>query len=509
MGAAVDNLITRVSIKGVQNVQRSQKLLSAGYRGIAGDVKGASAAFKSLSIDLNATAMAGGMIAGVGAGMLAYLRNSTMGAMKAERVQTQFNTALLASGKITKQQAAELNEYAASISAMNGKSIFSAGEIKNAATMLASFKMSKEEIQAYLPRIMDMAVGLRAAGKEEMSLKDISIMLGKGHAGMITSLRRVGVMVDQNAYKTKGYKAILEELDKEFGGQSAAAADTAEGSIAALDAAQAALNKTMGEGFLPIIKGVNTFLRPVVNGMTELNKSTHGATGIILALTAGIATVGGGILLVLPGIKALRDMWAQVAGAATAATVAQKAASTAGAGAATSAAAGTAANAAGAAAGGAIGWLGKGAGLLGKVAPILGWLTGGLVVGDLVKGAIKGRLGGILGDTGKGAGLGAAAGSIIPGVGALIGGVAGAIGGAVTGMVSDTMDRRKAASAKLANPKVNSDPALSKTNDLLAKLLEATKGKRTIIGGGSRTAAAINNGDVQRALVATLNGVVA
>ncbi len=337
MGAAanVEKLDTRITLSGVETVQRGQGLVGAGFRAMRGDIRGAATELKQFKLSSSDMMIAGGIVAGAGAGMLAVMRQSVMAAAQQEEAQVRLTAALRASGAGGGAAATEIARLASAL-----QSVTTAGDeqIVNAAAMVASFKMSTAEIKAYLPRLVDIQQGLRKLGKEEMDLEQIAIMLGKGHAGMITGLRRVGIMVDQNAYKTRGYNAIIEEVDKEYGGQGRAAADTYAGSLKQLDNAVGDLYESLGVGLLGPLKKINSVLKPGVELFTRFNEATHGAAGTAIAVAGGLAVVSGGILLVMPGIRALRDMWLEVAGAASAATVAQRAASTAGAGAGASAA---------------------------------------------------------------------------------------------------------------------------------------------------------------------------
>jgi hypothetical protein len=385
-GAKGENFNTYVSLTGVETFQRGSRIISGCFKGMTGEADAAQTAFKRVGISGGEMMMAGMMVSGAGAGLLAYMHKATEAAATQTGAERRLRTALTASGKGGAIAAQNVDRYAKSL---EDTTAVGDEQLINAAAVLASFHMGSKGIKEYLPRMLDMQEGLKKLGGEEMSLEQIAIMLGKGHMGMITALRRVGVMVDVNRYKQIGYKAILEELDKEYKGQSTEAAKGYGGTIKQLDVEINSLNESMGVGMLPILTSTNKVLKPLVKSFTTLNEHTHGVAGEILLGAGALMTFGGGILLLMPGLKALRDMWIEIAAAAGSAAAAEKAAVIAGA----SSEAATAAKAAGAGAAAA-----KGANWLSRSGA---WIKGGATAGgaaavrygkaglDLGKGAIE------------------------------------------------------------------------------------------------------------------------
>ncbi|MEN6358334.1 MAG: hypothetical protein ABFD83_14775 [Armatimonadota bacterium] len=531
-----ENFNTYVSLTGVETFQRGSRIIGGCFKGMTGDANATQAAFKRVGISGGEMMMAGAMISGAGAGILAYMHKATEAAAMQAAAERRLRTALTASGKGGAAAAKEVDRYAKSL---EDTTAVGDEQLINAAAVLASFHMGSKEIKDYLPRMLDMQEGLKKLGGEEMSLEQIAIMLGKGHMGMITALRRVGVMVDENRYKQIGYKAILEELDKKFKGQATEAAKGYGGAIEQLDVEINSLNESMGAGMLPILTSTNKVLKPLVKSFTTLNEHTGGAAGAILFAAGALAVVGGGITLIMPGLQALRNMWIEIAIAARGAGAAQKAAATAGAGSGATAAASGAGTATGAAAATGAGAAGAksaaSAGFKGVIGKVLGSTIGRIgvgIIGALAGGAIssatsndkdiekwaktpygsKARVWGglkLLGGGALGGGVaGAAAGYSFGGP---WGAAAGAVIGAVKGMydakskwedVQKKVDSERGTTGQI-NPK-------SRTNELLEQLVKLGKDQKAIlIGGGKRMQGRYNQGDLMRALYGAMGtGVI-
>lgn len=82
-----------------------------------------------------------------------------------------------------------------------------------------------------------------ATGKD---LETVSIALGKASMGQMTALQKLGIPLDEDIKKTKDFSKVQEALDKQFGGASAAAADTFGGQLARLGTVWDNLTESIG-----------------------------------------------------------------------------------------------------------------------------------------------------------------------------------------------------------------------------------------------------------------------
>jgi len=275
-------------------------------------------------------------------------------------------------------------------------------------------------------------------------------MLGKGATFAAGALRRAGIDISQAQVDAEGYPALLREINREFGGQAAARAKTYIGQLEMQAIAWGELKESMGKGILPIVQAITPAITTAVNAFTALNEVSHGAAGIVIAVGAGLLTLGGIVTMTVPGLRILRDMWFGVAAGANAATAAQMRAGNAATAAAASA---TAAAAQGNAATAAVstGAMATGAGAMAGGGVIKGGMraagarfgafkaAGGGFTG--VKAFLKGGAGAAAGSAAAGAGVLGKAGGLLKGFGPML--VAGIGGGMLESWGARGVERMK------------------------------------------------------------------
>lgn len=232
---------------------------------------------------------------------------------------------------LSAQQMASLAE---SMSAASGKSIFSDDAILGATNVLATFTQIKGvNFSDATSAILDVS---QALGQD---LQSTSIQVGKAlndPVAGISALSRVGVTFseDQKAMIESlvetgdvagAQQIIIAELNKEFGGSAAAAADTYAGRQAMLAAQFENIQQKLGEALLPVLEQFGTFMSttivPIIettvtalsDWITSMNET--GTTSAIFTTIqnaiAGIpgvlATMGAGLASVQTFLQPLTD----------------------------------------------------------------------------------------------------------------------------------------------------------------------------------------------------------
>jgi len=118
--------------------------------------------------------------------------------------------------------------------------------------LVATGKVGKaQKLQALA---MDIAAG---TGKD---LDTVSLSLAKAYGGNLGSLTRLGVVLDESIIKNKDFKGAQEELNKLFGGQSAAAAETMEGKFKRFNIAVDEAKESIGVALMPAIEEMVDYL---------------------------------------------------------------------------------------------------------------------------------------------------------------------------------------------------------------------------------------------------------
>jgi len=212
--------------------------------------------------------------------------------------------------------ATEMGKMAEALSAASGKSIFSDDAILGAQNVLATFTQIKgTNFGDATSAILDVS---QALGQD---LQSTSIQVGKAlndPVAGISALSRVGVTFseEQKAVIARlvetgdvagAQQVIIAELNKEFGGSAAAAADTYAGRQAALAAQFENIQQKLGESLLPVLEKFGTFMSttivPIIdNTVTALSNwiTSMNETGTTSAIFTTIQNAIAGI----PGVLA-------------------------------------------------------------------------------------------------------------------------------------------------------------------------------------------------------------
>lgn len=218
-------------------------------------------------------------IAAFGAGMMGGVGD----AREAAQIMAQTEAVITSTGGAAGRSAQEIADYAASLSAASGASLFGDSQVQEAQNLLLTFTNIKTTtLDAATAIAVDMAQALGGEPKAQ------AIQLGKALndpiAG-ISALTRVGVTfteeqknqikVLQESGDVAGAQAvILAELNKEFGGSAAAAA--------AADGGMAQFNDTVGEAW----ETLGAELLPLLNEFAAWLNSPEVQEGLATGVTA-------------------------------------------------------------------------------------------------------------------------------------------------------------------------------------------------------------------------------
>jgi hypothetical protein len=164
--------------------------------------------------------------------------------------------------------------------------------------LLTFTNVTGEAFQQAQVAIMDMN---RALGEDGGGLKAVAQQVGKALQDPITgltALRRSGVSFSDEQQKVikslvdagdaaGAQKIILAELNKEFGGQAAAYADSYAGRLAKLKLAMGDLAQSVGELLLPILTALAEIVKPLIEWFTGLDGVLKVLIVTLPLLTAG------------------------------------------------------------------------------------------------------------------------------------------------------------------------------------------------------------------------------
>jgi hypothetical protein len=146
-------------------------------------------------------------------------------------------------------------------------------------------------------RLFNLALDISAATSRD--LESVTLGLGRAATGQIGALTRLGIPLDEGAKKSKDFGAILKQLEGQFGGAAATAADTFSGRVKILKTSLGEVVESIGYLLLPAAEKLIAIfqnrlvpaLKAAVDGFKE-----KGMSGAIKYFLAALGPVGVGII---------------------------------------------------------------------------------------------------------------------------------------------------------------------------------------------------------------------
>ena len=161
---------------------------------------------------------------------------------------------------------------------------------------------SVEEAQKLQTLALDVAAG---TGKD---LQSVTEALAKAHDGNFTSLKRLGVSLDDSIIKSKNFDAATTELAKTFKDQASIQADTFQGKMDRLKIAFDEGKETIGAFILDAITPiVNTIVEKVIPAIEDFINGIGGTDGLKGVMQAWIDFAKNLFTPIVEGIKNVFD----------------------------------------------------------------------------------------------------------------------------------------------------------------------------------------------------------
>ena len=189
--------------------------------------------------------------------------------------------------KATKTQTAAVEKYITKLALARG---ISDDKLRPSLAKLLTATGSITKAQKLQALALDVSAG---TGKD---LETVSLALAKAYNGNLGSLTRLGVKLDAGTIKSKDFDAAAKELNKTFGGQSAAAAETMQGRMDRLTVAFDEAKESIGYALLPTFTTfVDWLTTDGITGLETFIDVLQGGQGITLqqALLGGKTDMDG------------------------------------------------------------------------------------------------------------------------------------------------------------------------------------------------------------------------
>ena len=141
-------------------------------------------------------------------------------------------------------------------------------------------------------RLFNLALDISASTGRD--LEAVTLGLGRAANGQVAGLQKLGIPLDDNIKKSKDFNAALLELEKQFGGAAATAADTFSGRVKILKTSLGEVVEEIGYQLLPVAERLVGFLQknliPALQGAVTGFKE-EGLSGAIRYFGAAFGTI--------------------------------------------------------------------------------------------------------------------------------------------------------------------------------------------------------------------------
>ena len=297
MSRRIADLLIKIGADSYEFQQKAQQV----EKGLDGLSKKLTSVGKSLSLKLTAPLAALGGVS---------LHLSDVQAKAEAKVQQALKTTNHAVGLNFKQLASYASE-------LQGKTLFGDETILNDATarLLAFTNITGENFKRTQALALDLSTAL------EMDLGSASLQLGKALSDPVTklsSLSRAGITFSkeqtevikklaQTGEVAKAQSLILDELEKKFGGQAAAAAKVGLGPIQQLKNAWGDFLEQIGAAIMPFATKVSKALTVVVTMLQSMSPEMKRVIVVVAGLAAAVGPLSlgiGAVIKVLPMLAA-------------------------------------------------------------------------------------------------------------------------------------------------------------------------------------------------------------
>ena len=239
----------------------------------------------------------------VGVAVGAFLKGSIEEASEAQKSEANLEQSLKSTKGAAGMTMDSLNKLT---EAMMKNTTFSKDEIESGEGMLLTFTQIGKNV---LPQAA--AATLDYAQKMGVDAKSAALTLGKAlndPANGLSKLTRSGVtftdaqkkqiVAMQKAGDTAGaQKLMIAELNKEFGGQAAAAADTYAGKQKQIANQIKEVKETIGTALMPVLLEIGKVITPIIQKIAQFVTQHPKLTAAILAVIAVVGTLVGGMSL--------------------------------------------------------------------------------------------------------------------------------------------------------------------------------------------------------------------
>lgn len=147
--------------------------------------------------------------------------------------------------------------------AMQDTSTFADEAVVELQATLTTFGLYGKQLEGVTKSALDLATAQR------IDLHTAALLLGKAFVGETGTLSRYGIVVDENVSKGQKFAAVLEQINRRFGGAAAAELETHAGKVKQLANSFGELKEKVGQDLVHDMDGLVTVLGRVAKAANE------------------------------------------------------------------------------------------------------------------------------------------------------------------------------------------------------------------------------------------------
>jgi hypothetical protein len=242
-----------------------------------GKIQSAFANLKKIALGLG--------VAGFGV-LTAIIYKSVEAWGEQEKATAKLNQALANTGNYSKKASQDLQDYAGNLQKLT---TYSDDQILSGMTMIASFGIQGKELKDLTTATMDFA------SAKGIDLASAASLIAKSVGSETNALSRYGIEITGVAGSTDRAKSAIEGIQRIFGGQALAEANTMSGAI-----------KKMKNAFDELGEGIGKILAPQITSIAkkigDLAFWFDGLSQPVKITILAIAGITSGLLILVPAI---------------------------------------------------------------------------------------------------------------------------------------------------------------------------------------------------------------
>jgi len=244
------------------------------------------------------TTAGAGMVA-LGAGALFGLGKAAMASEEANLATLKLENTLANMPRLAGENSKSFIDLAQSI---QSKTAADADQIVEAEALLGTFQLTGDEIRKITPLVVDYS------RKFGVGMTDAAKQVGKALEGQIGALKRSGVSIDENLFKTDRYAAVTQALRDQVGGFAEEEGKTFAGSLERMKNELGDVAEGVGVGAVDAFSSLFNVVGGGLDKIKELSPATQAIIGKV-ATFGSVALIAAGGLSFLAGqtLKAVQN----------------------------------------------------------------------------------------------------------------------------------------------------------------------------------------------------------